>query len=67
MISLSDSVNLAILQKIDSDLNITKSLDPEVKKRWYPLGIKTNYEEVMEPAHEFIKSMGRKKYIKPIF
>jgi len=34
-----DDVTPAILTRIDGDLNITGTLDPEVKSRWFPLGI----------------------------
>jgi leukotriene-A4 hydrolase len=65
--SLSDSVTIEILDKIDTDLNITGTVDPEVKQRWFPLGLQTYYDNVTEPAHEFISSMGRMKYLTPIY
>jgi hypothetical protein len=33
----SDAVNLDVVTKIDSDLNITADTDPEVKMRWYAI------------------------------
>jgi leukotriene-A4 hydrolase len=71
--SLSESVHtndtdaLAVMQKVDEDFNITGTLDPELKQRWFPLGIKMNYTNVTDPAHEFISSMGRLKYLNPIY
>lgn len=59
--------NLAIVKKVDEDLKITTTVDPECKQRWFPLGIMTNYTNVTEPAHEFISSMGRMKYLTPIY
>lgn len=35
----STNVTLAIVEQIDHDLNITLTVDPECKQRWYPLGI----------------------------
>ena len=55
------------MSKIDEDLEITKSLDPECKQRWLPLGIKVGYKPVMQPAHDFVSSMGRIKYLQPIY
>jgi len=55
------------MTKIDDDLNVTDSVDPEVRQRWYPLGIKKNYTKVMAPAKEFVQGMGRWKYVKPIY
>jgi leukotriene-A4 hydrolase len=57
----------AIMTKIDDDLKITSSLDPECKQRWYPLGINVKYDPVMAPAHTFISSQGRMKYLTPIY
>jgi len=65
--ALEDNVTLAILEKIDADYNLTNTLDPEVKQRWFPLGIELNYTAVVDPSYTFISSMGRMKYLKPIY
>lgn len=62
-----DETTLAIMDKIDTDFNVTDTVDPEVRQRWYPLGIKKNYTKVMEPAKTFVQGMGRWKYVKPIY
>jgi leukotriene-A4 hydrolase len=56
-----------IMTKIDADYNCTNTADPEVKQRWFPLGIKMNYTEVTPKAKEFVQGMGRWKYVKPIY
>ena len=60
-------LNLALLQLLDTDFDLTNTLDPEVKQRWFPIGIKLNYDAVTEPAHTFISSQGRMKYLNPIY
>ena len=62
-----NDTTIAILEKIDSDLNVTNTLDPECKNVWFPLGIYKNFSTVLEPAHTFISSMGRMKYLTPIY
>ena len=62
-----DDVTPAILTRIDADLNITGTLDPEVKSRWFPLGITKDYDPVTEPAHTFVSVQGRMKYLTPIY
>ena len=62
-----DLVNTAILERIDADLNCTGEIDPEVRQRWYPTGLALFYEPVYEPAHEWISSMGRSKYLSPVY
>lgn len=60
-------MNIAIMTKIDEDYNCTGDIDPEVKQRWYPTGILLNYTAVFEPAKTFVSSMGRLKYLTPIY
>lgn len=60
-------MNTAILARIDADLDCTATLDPEVKQRWFPTGLGLNYDPVYEPAHTWISSMGRSKYLTPVY
>ena len=60
-------MNIAIMTQIDTDYNCTGDLDPEVKQRWYPTGIMLNYTPVFDAAHTFVSSMGRLKYLTPIY
>lgn len=60
-------LDLAIVEKIDTDLELTETLDPEVKNRWFPLGIRMNYLVVVQPAHDFVSSVGRVKYLTPTY
>ena len=62
-----NETKLAVMERVDADLNLTNTLDPECKQRWFPLGIKLNYTNTTEPAHKFISSMGRMKYLNPIY
>lgn len=62
-----DDVTEAILTKIDADLGCTDDVDPEVKQRWYATGILKGYDPVTEPAHTWVSSMGRSKYLNPIY
>lgn len=67
---LAERINdttLEILTKIDADLNITSSLDPEVKQRWLPLGITKGFTAAVEPGHAFVRDQGRLKYLEPVY
>ena len=55
------------MAQIDDDLDITSSDDPEIRQRWYSLGIYLQYDPVMEPAHTWVSEMGRNKYINSIY
>lgn len=60
-------VDLDILTLLDKDYNLTQTVDPECKQRWFPLAILKNYTAAVEPAHTFISSQGRLKYLTPIY
>lgn len=60
-------VDIATIEKIDGDYNLTNTVDPECKQRWFPLGIKKGYEPVYPQAHTFISTQGRLKYLTPIY
>lgn len=62
-----DSLSLDVMSKVDSDLSLTSTVDPECKQRWFPLAIRKGYQAALEPAHEFISSQGRLKYLSPIY
>ena len=62
-----DKVNTEILKRIDMDLACTLEIDPEVKQRWYPTGLGLFYDPVYTPAHDWISSMGRSKYLSPVY
>jgi len=61
------SLSILLLERLDIDLGISTDLNPEVKMRWFPLGIMMDYLPIFEPAHDFISSQGRMKYINPIY
>lgn len=67
LVTNTDQVTKEIMQRIDDDLSITGSLDPEVKNTWFPLGIMKDFTIVIDKAHTFISSMGRAKYLTPIY
>ena len=62
-----DQVTIAILERIDADLNCTADIDPEVRQRWYPTGLGLFYDPVYAPAEAWISSMGRSKYLTPVY
>jgi len=65
--SQQDKLTLDILKKVDADYNLTGTVDPECKQRWFPLCIKAGYAPALEPAHTFVSTQGRMKYLNPIY
>ena len=67
LVTREADVTIEIMARIDADLNITNTVDPECKNIWFPLGIDLGYDVVVEPAHTFISTQGRMKYLTPIY
>lgn len=61
------NVTVAVLTKIDADLNITNTVDPNCQQEWLPLGIEKNYTAVMDVAHTVVTTIGRMKYLTGIY
>lgn len=62
-----DQVTIALLNQIDKDYNTTADPDPEVKQRWLPIGLTIQYQPSYDAAHSWVSSMGRCKYLTPIY
>ena len=52
---------------LDQDLNLTEEVDPEVKQRWLPTGLVLGYLDAYDPAHTWVSTMGRCKYLTSIY
>ena len=52
-------MNLEIIKKIDADLNVSYTEDPEVKNAWFPLGIRLGYDLCKTQAATFVSEQGR--------
>jgi leukotriene-A4 hydrolase len=56
-----------ILQRVDADLNVTLAENPEIGQRWFPLSISLDYTPAFPVAKKFVQSIGRQKYILPVY
>jgi leukotriene-A4 hydrolase len=67
LLDQSNSITIPILEQIDSDYNLTETIDPEQKAIWFQLGIMNNYTTVLPNTDEFLGSVGRQKYLLPLY
>ena len=51
-----NATTLAVVTKIDSNLNITGSTDPEVQFRWFSICLYLSYQAVYTPALNFVST-----------
>jgi len=52
-------MNLEIIKRIDADLDVSHTEDPEVKNAWFPLGIRLGYDLALTQAALFVSIQGR--------
>lgn len=63
-----DKVTAKIVQKIDTDLAISNTLNPEIKYLWYQVRILSKTEvSPFSDSDKFVGSIGRMKFIVPIY
>lgn len=62
-----DQVTLELLARIDADYDTTADPNPEVKQRWLPMGLTIQYAPAYDAAHTWVSSMGRCKYLTPVY
>lgn len=67
LMSRLPEVTVDIMAQIDKDQDITHTKDPECLQRWLPMSILKNYQPAIEVAHTFVQTVGRQKYIVPIY
>jgi len=48
-------------------MNITGEINPDVKQEWFPLGIMLGLSTTVELAHTTVMTVGRMKYLGPIY
>lgn len=61
------SISLAELQAIDTEFSFSTSHNSEVQFVWYMLALKKNYKAAYPAIETFLKSVGRRKFVEPLY
>jgi len=64
---LGQTVDPALLAKLDKAYGLTGTSNGEIAMRWYPLAIRSGYDAALPQAQAFIEKVGRRKLIMPIY
>jgi len=67
LVARKADMTLAIMARIDSDLNVTVAKNPELGEQWFPLSIFMKYSTAFDAAHHYVSYQGRMKYILPVY
>ena len=55
------------MQRIDTEFHLTGSGNDEILAQWLLMAVKNHYEPAYTKLTEFLQTVGRRKYIKPIY
>jgi leukotriene-A4 hydrolase len=55
------------MQVLDQEFSFTASGNSEILQQWLLMSVRNNYEPANDKLAEFLRSVGRRKYIKPLY
>jgi leukotriene-A4 hydrolase len=55
------------MQELDRRFNFTSSSNSEVLQRWLVLAVRSHYEPAYAALEKFLRTVGRRTYVKPLF
>lgn len=64
---LSQTERLRLMGDLDRAFNLTQSGNSEVAFQWLVMSIRNNYEPANARLEEFLLSVGRRKFIRPLY
>jgi aminopeptidase N len=65
--ALGDGTTAKQMADLDAAFQISRRGNSEIAFRWYMAGIKAGYEPIRAPLEKFLVTVGRRKFIKPLF
>jgi len=65
--SLPPNLNRAKMAELDKALNLTNRGNAEIAFQWLLMSIKNNYAPANARIEEFLTTIGRRKFVKPLF
>jgi len=61
------SQNPPDMPRLDSEFHFTDSRNSEILFQWLLMAVKTGYSPALPKVAEFLKSVGRRKFVKPLY
>lgn len=65
--NLPDGLTANRLKELDETLYLTKSTNAEIQAAWFEAGVKHGYDGVNEKLEEFLRRVGRRKFLMPLY
>lgn len=64
---VAEGITVSILKSLDEVYGLDQSENSEIKSKWLRLSIQTGWVEKVDKALEFVNSLGRMKFLEPIY
>ena len=64
---MPDTLPVGELEQLDRAYNFTGTANGEIAMRWYPLAIRSGYAHANEAIVAFVRKIGRRKLIMPVY
>lgn len=65
--NLNDSLDLKKMEELDAAFGFTNSGNSEIQCEWYQHAIASGYEKAYPNMEKFLMTVGRRKFLKPIY
>ena len=65
--SLPQDLSAKKMTELDRDFNLTTRGNSEIAFQWLLMSIRNNYESAFPRLEEFLTTIGRRKFVKPLF
>ena len=65
--NLNDSLDLKKMEELDAAFGFTNSGNSEIQSEWYQHAIASGYEKAFPNMEKFLMTVGRRKFLKPIY
>lgn len=65
--ALEGELSTSKMKEVDEQLNFRESGNAEIMSEWFILGIKNDYTELRPDIEAFLKKVGRRKFLRPIY
>lgn len=64
---MPDSLNAAQMKTLDDAYHFTQSGNSEIADQWFIMAVRTDYKTAFPAMDKFLSSVGRRKFIEPLY
>jgi hypothetical protein len=65
--SLPRNLSPAVMKELDDEFHLTQTTNSEILHKWLLIAVQSNYEPAYPRIEEFLTTVGRRIYVKPIY